>query len=87
MASYFFPHSLGCDIGYGYLHRIPVNPNVSAAKPPTPVPEETAIPSMPAHGYTEVSVQALFTLFAQLMVECVKSQQEQATLPTMFALL
>ncbi|XP_069020485.1 Golgi reassembly-stacking protein 1-like isoform X1 [Embiotoca jacksoni] len=38
--------SLGCGIGYGYLHRIPANPDVSTVKPPTPVPEELPPPEL-----------------------------------------
>ncbi|XP_042337534.1 Golgi reassembly-stacking protein 1-like, partial [Plectropomus leopardus] len=50
--------SLGCGIGYGYLHRIPAHPEVSAAKPPTPVPVEEPSPAQPAHGYTEAPLMA-----------------------------
>ncbi|XP_037537406.1 Golgi reassembly-stacking protein 1a [Nematolebias whitei] len=45
--------SLGCGIGYGYLHRIPANPDVSTVKPATPVPEEEPSPQQPQHGYSE----------------------------------
>ncbi|XP_047444942.1 Golgi reassembly-stacking protein 1a [Mugil cephalus] len=50
--------SLGCGIGYGYLHRIPANPDVSPVKPPTHVPEETPPPELPTHGYTEAPLIA-----------------------------
>nr|XP_019960216.1 PREDICTED: Golgi reassembly-stacking protein 1-like [Paralichthys olivaceus] len=50
--------SLGCGIGYGYLHRIPANPDISTAKPPTPVPEEKPSPTPPAHGFTEAPLMA-----------------------------
>lgn len=43
--------SLGCGIGYGYLHRIPANPEVPTETLSAPVPEVQ--PSEPpAHGYT-----------------------------------
>ncbi|KAM6919075.1 Golgi reassembly-stacking protein 1a [Xenentodon cancila] len=62
--------SLGCGIGYGYLHRIPANPEVLMPKPLTPVPEEKATPQenpslqeipspqQPTHGYTEAPLMA-----------------------------
>ncbi|XP_062260407.1 Golgi reassembly-stacking protein 1a [Platichthys flesus] len=50
--------SLGCGIGYGYLHRIPANPDISTAKPPIPVPEENPSPTLPAHGFTEAPLMA-----------------------------
>lgn len=57
-----FVFSLGCGIGYGYLHRIPANPDVSPVKPPTPVPEEMPSPELPTHGYTEVNVAVSVTV-------------------------
>ncbi|XP_040910598.1 Golgi reassembly-stacking protein 1a isoform X1 [Toxotes jaculatrix] len=50
--------SLGCGIGYGYLHRIPANPDVSPAEPLTPVPEENPSPILPTHGFTEAPLMA-----------------------------
>ncbi|XP_054482790.1 Golgi reassembly-stacking protein 1-like [Anoplopoma fimbria] len=50
--------SLGCGIGYGYLHRIPAHTDVSTAKPPTPVPEEEPPPELPTHGFTEAPLMA-----------------------------
>ncbi|XP_068423291.1 Golgi reassembly-stacking protein 1a isoform X2 [Clinocottus analis] len=50
--------SLGCGIGYGYLHRIPALTDVSTAKPPTPVPEEEPSPVQPTHGFTEAPLMA-----------------------------
>ncbi|XP_068593763.1 Golgi reassembly-stacking protein 1a [Cebidichthys violaceus] len=50
--------SLGCGIGYGYLHRIPGHLDVSTAKPPTPVPEEEPSPDLPTHGFTEAPLMA-----------------------------
>ncbi|XP_020506173.1 Golgi reassembly-stacking protein 1a [Labrus bergylta] len=50
--------SLGCGIGYGYLHRIPANPEVSTATPPPPVPEVQPSPEPPAHGFTETPLIA-----------------------------
>lgn len=52
-----FLYSLGCGIGYGYLHRIPTQSIISKkkpeSKPPSPLPEAgTPVPS--ANGYTEV---------------------------------
>lgn len=50
--------SLGCGIGYGYLHRIPAHPDTSTAKPPSPVPEEDPAPQLPTHGFTEAPLMA-----------------------------
>ncbi|KAM7378874.1 hypothetical protein PAMP_004468 [Pampus punctatissimus] len=51
--------SLGCGIGYGYLHRIPVHPDVLTVNPQVPLPEETPSPEPPAtHGFTEASLLA-----------------------------
>lgn len=55
-----FARSLGCGIGYGYLHRIPALPEASTAKPPTPVPEEELSPELPTHGFTEVNLNPLY---------------------------
>lgn len=54
-----FALSLGCGIGYGYLHRIPAHPDVMTPKPPTPVPVEEhslELPELPTHGYMEVNL-------------------------------
>lgn len=53
--------SLGCGIGYGYLHRIPTQSVVSKkkpeSKPPSPLPEAgTPVPS--TNGYTEAPLLA-----------------------------
>ncbi|NXH79252.1 GORS1 protein, partial [Hydrobates tethys] len=53
--------SLGCGIGYGYLHRIPtqsvVSKKKSESKPPSPLPEAgTPVPS--TNGYTETPLLA-----------------------------
>ncbi|XP_009465837.1 PREDICTED: Golgi reassembly-stacking protein 1 [Nipponia nippon] len=53
--------SLGCGIGYGYLHRIPTQSIVSKkkpeSKPPSPLPEAgTPLPS--TNGYTETPLLA-----------------------------
>lgn len=57
---HFFALSLGCGIGYGYLHRIPAyipsQPDTSPEKIPTPVPEEEPSPKLPTHGFTEVNL-------------------------------
>ncbi|XP_071347464.1 Golgi reassembly-stacking protein 1a [Trachinotus anak] len=50
--------SLGCGIGYGYLHRIPANPSVSTEKPLTPAPQEKPSPTLPTHGFTEAPLMA-----------------------------
>ncbi|XP_055017072.1 Golgi reassembly-stacking protein 1a isoform X2 [Boleophthalmus pectinirostris] len=52
--------SLGCGIGYGYLHRIPVQDDALTPKLPTPtsVPEETPSPKESNHGYTETPLMA-----------------------------
>ncbi|KAG7455505.1 hypothetical protein MATL_G00257460 [Megalops atlanticus] len=52
--------SLGCGIGYGYLHRIPnrpVTPKTSKMHP-SPLPAESPAPEPPTNGYTEVSLMA-----------------------------
>lgn len=56
--------SLGCGIGYGYLHRIPATPDATPAEPPPtpspppPPPQETPSPQLPTHGYTETPLMA-----------------------------
>uniref|UniRef100_UPI0037E94552 Golgi reassembly-stacking protein 1-like n=1 Tax=Semicossyphus pulcher TaxID=241346 RepID=UPI0037E94552 len=50
--------SLGCGIGYGYLHRIPAIPEVSTETPSPPAPEEEPSPMPPAHGFTEAPLMA-----------------------------
>lgn len=50
--------SLGCGIGYGYLHRIPANPDASTEEPPVPVPEEKPSPTLHTHGFTEAPLMA-----------------------------
>ncbi|XP_061926277.1 uncharacterized protein LOC133665095 isoform X2 [Entelurus aequoreus] len=57
--------SLGCGIGYGYLHRIPAPPDLSiqtptGPPPPAPplVPEEGAPAELPNHGFTEAPLMA-----------------------------
>lgn len=50
--------SLGCGIGYGYLHRIPIQPDVIPPKPPTPVPAEIPPPELLTHGFTEAPLMA-----------------------------
>lgn len=51
--------SLGCGIGYGYLHRIPANPDVSPVRHPSPVPEEKPSPQLLTQGFTEAPLMAL----------------------------
>ncbi|XP_057712769.1 Golgi reassembly-stacking protein 1a [Corythoichthys intestinalis] len=51
--------SLGCGIGYGYLHRIPARPDVPTVKTPVPPsPEARPPPELPNHGFTEASLMA-----------------------------
>ncbi|XP_077391545.1 Golgi reassembly-stacking protein 1a isoform X2 [Festucalex cinctus] len=51
--------SLGCGIGYGYLHRIPARPDKSTPKTPVPAsPEERPAPELPNHGFTEAPLMA-----------------------------
>ncbi|KAM9844728.1 Golgi reassembly-stacking protein 1a [Aulostomus maculatus] len=50
--------SLGCGIGYGYLHRIPAHPDVPVEQPPPPPPEERPSPKPPSHGFTEAPLIA-----------------------------
>ncbi|KAM4605555.1 Golgi reassembly-stacking protein 1a [Polymixia lowei] len=50
--------SLGCGIGYGYLHRIPARPDVSNASPSPSPPKESTSPEMPTHGFTEAPLMA-----------------------------
>ncbi|NXN99937.1 GORS1 protein, partial [Rhinopomastus cyanomelas] len=53
--------SLGCGIGYGYLHRIPTQSLTSKkkadSKPPSPLPEAGA-PAPSTNGYTETPLLA-----------------------------
>lgn len=62
--------SLGCGIGYGYLHRIPslpVTPNKNyEIKPPSPLPpQEPVVP--PTNGYSEAPLLAPETHTDQAM--------------------
>ncbi|XP_067108470.1 Golgi reassembly-stacking protein 1-like isoform X2 [Osmerus mordax] len=53
--------SLGCGIGYGYLHRIPAQSQLTTQKqemPFAPPPENMDSPEMPTNGYTEASLVA-----------------------------
>uniref|UniRef100_A0A8B9ZVL6 Golgi reassembly stacking protein 1 n=1 Tax=Anas zonorhyncha TaxID=75864 RepID=A0A8B9ZVL6_9AVES len=52
--------SLGCGIGYGYLHRIPtqsLSKKKPESKPPSPLPE-AATPTPSTNGYTETPLLA-----------------------------
>ncbi|KAM4685765.1 Golgi reassembly-stacking protein 1 isoform 2-T2 [Amazona ochrocephala] len=53
--------SLGCGIGYGYLHRIPTQSTISKkkpeSKPPSPLPE-AGTPVASTDGYTETPLLA-----------------------------
>ncbi|XP_056276913.1 Golgi reassembly-stacking protein 1a isoform X1 [Pseudoliparis swirei] len=59
--------SLGCGIGYGYLHRIPALSDGSAAEPPAPVPEEEPPPELPTHGFTEAPLIAPSSLSVDVL--------------------
>ncbi|XP_047224215.1 Golgi reassembly-stacking protein 1-like [Girardinichthys multiradiatus] len=59
--------SLGCGIGYGYLHRIPANPDVLTVKPSIPVTGEVSSPQEPTHGYTETPLMAPSTPNEELL--------------------
>ncbi|NXN25166.1 GORS1 protein, partial [Nycticryphes semicollaris] len=51
--------SLGCGIGYGYLHRIPTQSLVSKKKPESQSPSPAAgTPEPPTNGYTETPLLA-----------------------------
>lgn len=50
--------SLGCGIGFGYLHRIPAQPDVSPPAPVPAVPKEEPPSQIPSHGYTEAPLMA-----------------------------
>ncbi|XP_018408991.1 PREDICTED: Golgi reassembly-stacking protein 1 [Nanorana parkeri] len=54
--------SLGCGIGYGYLHRIPSHPERQQQKfeikPPSPLPPEPESVVPPTNGYSEAPLQA-----------------------------
>ncbi|CAL8278239.1 unnamed protein product [Lota lota] len=50
--------SLGCGIGYGYLHRIPVQSTVPKETPEPPAPEDLSSPAMVTHGFTEAPLMA-----------------------------
>ncbi|KAM7063073.1 Golgi reassembly-stacking protein 1 isoform 2-T2 [Molossus nigricans] len=42
--------SLGCGVGYGYLHRIPIQPPNYHKKPPGALPPDTPPPGVPPSG-------------------------------------
>ncbi|KAJ3594758.1 hypothetical protein NHX12_004065 [Muraenolepis orangiensis] len=50
--------ALGCGIGYGYLHRIPVHAAVPTETPEAPPPEELSPPVTVTHGFTEAPLMA-----------------------------
>ncbi|XP_067148081.1 Golgi reassembly-stacking protein 1 [Apteryx mantelli] len=54
--------SLGCGIGYGYLHRIPTQSIIPKkkpeSKPPSPLPSEARTPVPSTNGYTETPLLA-----------------------------
>ncbi|NXA44711.1 GORS1 protein, partial [Nothocercus julius] len=54
--------SLGCGIGYGYLHRIPTQSVIAKkkpeSKPPSPLSSEARTPEPSTNGYTEMPLLA-----------------------------
>ncbi|XP_028833289.1 Golgi reassembly-stacking protein 1a [Denticeps clupeoides] len=50
--------SLGCGIGYGYLHRIPSRPDSPKWSSLSPSTEQMPATDIPTNGYTEVSLMA-----------------------------
>ncbi|KAF3858583.1 hypothetical protein F7725_011784 [Dissostichus mawsoni] len=72
--------SLGCGIGYGYLHRIPINPEETPAEPPTSAPEEEHAPELPTHGYTETPLMAPSSL-SEDVLDLEKITLDEAPLP------
>lgn len=57
-SQYFFVFSLGCGIGYGYLHRVPTLPFVEDKKVSFPA-RTPSVPAPPAKdGFTEVTRHA-----------------------------
>ncbi|RXM99026.1 Golgi reassembly-stacking protein 1 [Acipenser ruthenus] len=83
--------SLGCGIGYGYLHRIPslpVTPKTVEVKPPslvpeegTPVPEEGTSATVPSNGYTEVALLAP-SVQSETLEEAMTLEQDIPSQPT-----
>ncbi|KAM8849588.1 Golgi reassembly-stacking protein 1a [Spinachia spinachia] len=72
--------SLGCGIGYGYLHRIPALPDVSTGKRHAPAPEEEPIPELPTHGFTEAPLMAPSSQSVDVL-ECEQVTLREAPLP------
>lgn len=80
--------SLGCGIGYGYLHRIPAQPAASpahpapsAAAPSAPSPEEKPPVNLPAHGFTEAPLVAPSSLSEDVLDVEQVALQEAPLLP------
>uniref|UniRef100_A0A8C8DM09 Golgi reassembly stacking protein 1a n=1 Tax=Oryzias sinensis TaxID=183150 RepID=A0A8C8DM09_9TELE len=74
--------SLGCGIGYGYLHRIPVNPAALAESPSTAVSAENSPAELPAQGYTEALLMAPSAQTGQLIdVEQITLQEAPPPAP------
>ncbi|XP_041102756.1 Golgi reassembly-stacking protein 1-like [Polyodon spathula] len=83
--------SLGCGIGYGYLHRIPslpATPKTVEVKPPSSVPEEsTSVPeegtlaTVPSNGYTEVALLAP-SVQSETLEEAMTLKQDIPSQPT-----
>lgn len=68
MCSYF--KSLGCGIGYGYLHRIPTRPFEEGKKISLPGQLPSASLSPLKDGFTEVSCSHLFGSVMRIMGLC-----------------
>lgn len=58
---FFFFSSLGCGIGYGYLHRIPTRPFEEGKKIHFPGNSQSEPVSPLKDGFTEVSLNTLLT--------------------------
>ncbi|XP_075068273.1 Golgi reassembly-stacking protein 1 [Mixophyes fleayi] len=88
--------SLGCGIGYGYLHRIPLQPVTPRQdfeiKPPSPLPPEQEPVLPPTNGYSEAPLlapetptdtadEALMLAETQAQVAHVNPQEHALVLP------
>ena len=51
------PPSIGCGIGYGYLHRIPTLPFSEGKKISFPAPTASGAAAPPKDGFTEVRLR------------------------------
>uniref|UniRef100_A0AAX7T973 Golgi reassembly stacking protein 2 n=1 Tax=Astatotilapia calliptera TaxID=8154 RepID=A0AAX7T973_ASTCA len=63
--------SLGCGIGYGYLHRIPTLPFAEGKKISLPVQTHYEPPPSPKDGFTEVSCLLHLSIFSPFSFCCI----------------